>query len=102
MRHNKVGSVMTADVVRAESGTPFKEVARLLAGSVDVSVTEGVVTFTGHMERKSETEIAVSMTRRIDGVVHVFSKLTHRLDDAHLRPDDRAPHGVAEDWLRRL
>jgi CBS-domain-containing membrane protein len=71
-------------------------------GSVEVSVTEGVVTLTGHMERKSETEIAVSMTRRIDGVVHVFSKLTHRLDDAHLRPDDRAPHGVAEDWLRRL
>ena len=31
MRHDKVGSVMTADVVRAEYGTPFKEVARLLA-----------------------------------------------------------------------
>ncbi|MFE5921410.1 CBS domain-containing protein [Streptomyces sp. NPDC056468] len=31
MRHNKVGSVMTGDVVRAEYGTPFKKVARLLA-----------------------------------------------------------------------
>lgn len=31
MRHNKVGSVMTTDVVRAEYGTPFKEVAQLLA-----------------------------------------------------------------------
>ncbi|EKX67812.1 CBS domain protein [Streptomyces ipomoeae 91-03] len=31
MKHNKVGSVMTTDVVRAEYGTPFKEVARLLA-----------------------------------------------------------------------
>jgi CBS domain-containing protein len=31
MKHNKVGSVMTGDVVRAEYGTPFKEVARLLA-----------------------------------------------------------------------
>ncbi|MGW1065077.1 CBS domain-containing protein [Streptomyces aureus] len=70
--------------------------------SVEVSVTEGVVTLTGSMERKSETEIAVSMTRRLDGVVDVVSHLTHRLDDARLRPDDRAPHGVAEDWLRRL
>jgi CBS domain-containing protein len=32
MKHNKVGSVMTTDVVRAQYGTPFKEVARLLAG----------------------------------------------------------------------
>jgi CBS domain-containing protein len=31
MKHNKVGSVMTTDVVRAGYGTPFKEVARLLA-----------------------------------------------------------------------
>lgn len=31
MRHDKVSSVMTTDVVRAEYGTPFKEVARLLA-----------------------------------------------------------------------
>ena len=31
MKHGTVGSVMTADVVRATYGTPFKEVARLLA-----------------------------------------------------------------------
>ena len=31
MKHNKVGSVMTTEVVRATYGTPFKEVARLLA-----------------------------------------------------------------------
>ncbi|ANS70137.1 hypothetical protein SLINC_7913 [Streptomyces lincolnensis] len=69
---------------------------------IDVSVTEGVVTLSGQMERKSETEIAVSMTRQIDGVVAVVDKLTHRLDDAHLRPQEQALHGVADDWLRRL
>ncbi|MFJ3306687.1 CBS domain-containing protein [Streptomyces sp. NPDC086549] len=53
--------------------------------SVDVSVTEGVVTLTGHMERRSETEIALSMTRRIEGVVAVVDGLTYRLDDAGLR-----------------
>ncbi|MHC3469864.1 CBS domain-containing protein [Streptomyces sp. 7R007] len=70
--------------------------------SVDVSVVEGVVTLSGHMERKSETEIAVSMTRQIDGVVAVVDKLTYRLDDAHIRPEEPPFEGVADDWLRKL
>jgi CBS-domain-containing membrane protein len=70
--------------------------------SVDVSVTEGVVTLDGHMERKSEKEIAVSMAGRIDGVVAVVDKLTHRLDDSRVQPDEQAFHGVADDWLRRI
>ncbi|MET7479286.1 CBS domain-containing protein [Streptomyces sp. NPDC005648] len=70
--------------------------------SIDVAVVEGVVTLSGHMERKSETEIAVSMTRQIDGVVAVVDKLTFRLDDSHLRPEGPAMHGVADDWLRKL
>ena len=69
--------------------------------SIDVSVVEGVVTLTGHMERKSETEIALSMTARIDGVVGVVDRLTYRLDDARLRTQEHALHGVADDWLRR-
>ncbi|MDX3451688.1 CBS domain-containing protein [Streptomyces sp. ME02-8801-2C] len=69
--------------------------------SIDVSVVQGVVTLTGHMERKSETEIASSMTRRVDGVVGVVDELTYRLDDAHLRIQEQALHGVADDWLRR-
>ncbi|MEU9189037.1 CBS domain-containing protein [Streptomyces sp. NPDC048484] len=31
MRHDKVGSVMATEVVRTPDGTPFKEVARILA-----------------------------------------------------------------------
>ncbi|MDH6522181.1 CBS domain-containing protein [Streptomyces sp. SAI-090] len=69
---------------------------------IDVSVVQGVVTLTGHMERKSETEIALSMTRRIDGVVGVVDQLTYRLDDTHLRTQEQALHGVADDWLRRM
>ncbi|MFE6196135.1 CBS domain-containing protein [Streptomyces sp. NPDC057838] len=69
---------------------------------VDVSVVDGVVTLDGCLERKSETEIAVSMTRRIDGVVAVTDRLTYRLDDSHLRPGEPALHGVTEDWLRKL
>ncbi|GAA3494690.1 CBS domain-containing protein [Streptomyces prasinosporus] len=70
--------------------------------SIDVSVAQGVVTLTGQMERRSETEIALSMTRRVGGVVGVVDRLTHRLDDARLRVQDHALHGVADDWLRRL
>ncbi|MGW0205458.1 CBS domain-containing protein [Streptomyces sp. NPDC003233] len=70
--------------------------------SVDVSVVEGVVTLAGQMERKSETEIAVSMTKQIDGVVAVVDNLTYRLDDSHVQPAEQALHGVAEDWLRKL
>ncbi|MGW3658273.1 CBS domain-containing protein [Streptomyces sp. NPDC005151] len=67
--------------------------------SVDVSVTEGVVTLTGHTER---TEIALSMTRQISGVVGVVDNLTYRLDDSRVQPAEQALHGVADDWLRRL
>ncbi|MFE0514334.1 CBS domain-containing protein [Streptomyces sp. NPDC058964] len=75
---------------------------RLPPRSVDVSVTEGVVTLTGHAERKSEKEIALSMTRRIDGVVDVVDGLTYRLDDAHPRHREPAPRGAAGDRLRGL
>jgi CBS-domain-containing membrane protein len=74
----------------------------LVPSTVEVSVTEGVVRLSGPMERKSETAIAVSMTRQIDGVVAVVDKLSYRLDDSHLRPDEPALHGVADDWLRRM
>ncbi|MEU4659673.1 CBS domain-containing protein [Streptomyces sp. NPDC023723] len=69
----------------------------LLTGSIDVTVTEGVVTLHGQMERKSETEIAVAMTRKADGVVDVVDRLTHRFDDSDFRNDSRARGGVADD-----
>ncbi|WP_089107400.1 CBS domain-containing protein [Streptomyces hyaluromycini] len=69
--------------------------------SIEVAVAEGVVTLTGHMERRTETEIAVSMTRQTDGVVDVVDKLTYRQDDARIR-EEQALHGAADDWLRGL
>ncbi|MEV7738200.1 CBS domain-containing protein [Streptomyces sp. NPDC088921] len=70
--------------------------------SIDVSVVQGVVTLTGHMERRSETAIAPSMIARIDGVVGVVDKLTYRLDDTRLRTQEQALRGVADDWLRKM
>ncbi|MFJ9566193.1 CBS domain-containing protein [Streptomyces fuscichromogenes] len=69
--------------------------------TVEVSVTEGVVTLTGHMERQAETEIAVSMTRQVDGVVDVVDQLTYRIGEDRVR-ERQALHGAADDWLRGL
>ncbi|SER62985.1 BON domain-containing protein [Streptomyces sp. yr375] len=74
----------------------------LAPSTIDVSVVEGVVTLSGHMERKSETEIALSMTRQIDGVVAVVDKLSYRTDDSRIQPEDQRYHGVSETWLRHL
>ncbi|MET9038304.1 CBS domain-containing protein [Streptomyces mirabilis] len=74
----------------------------LSPSTVEVAVYDGVVTLTGHVERRSEAEIAASMTDRIDGVVAVVDRLTYRLDDSHLRPDEPALRGVTEEWLRKL
>ncbi|MGW3355460.1 CBS domain-containing protein [Streptomyces bungoensis] len=70
--------------------------------AVDVSVAQGVVTLSGRMERRSEAEIAVTMAKQVDGVVAVVDRLTHRLDDSRVQPAGQAPHGVADDWLRKL
>ncbi|MEU8651271.1 CBS domain-containing protein [Streptomyces sp. NPDC048737] len=70
--------------------------------SVDVFVTEGVVTLDGRMERRSETEIAVAMARRTDGAVGVVDRLTYRMDDTRPRPDTRVPHGAADGRPRRI
>ncbi|WP_150136386.1 hypothetical protein [Streptomyces hyaluromycini] len=55
----------------------------------------------GRLERRSEIPVAVGGTRRLDGVVEVVDRLTHRLDDRRPRPAEQALHGVAEDLLRR-
>ncbi|MGW3647126.1 BON domain-containing protein [Streptomyces sp. NPDC000878] len=70
--------------------------------AVDITVREGVVTLSGQLEHRTEIEIAVRLTRQIDDVVAVADQLTFRLDDAHLRLTERATHGVADDWLRKL
>ncbi|MFF7928282.1 BON domain-containing protein [Streptomyces mirabilis] len=70
--------------------------------SIDVSVVEGVVTLFGQMERKSEPEIAVSMTRRIDGVVAVVDQLSYRWDDSRIQAEEQKYHGVTEDWVHHL
>ncbi|QEU90119.1 CBS domain-containing protein [Streptomyces kanamyceticus] len=70
--------------------------------TITIEVRDGVVTFEGKLERRSEIPIVLHMTREIDGVVAVVDKLTFHVDDSHLQPTDQALWGVADDWLRKL
>jgi CBS domain-containing protein len=61
--------------------------------AVDVLVAEGVVTLRGRLERRSEAEAAVSMARKVDGVVAVVDELGHRIDDSRWKPERGRPRG---------
>jgi osmotically-inducible protein OsmY len=71
MAHRKVGEVMTADaeVVSDIFAGYLRTSPRLLK----VSVTDGVVTLGGEVEKKSMIPLAVRMTQPADGVVDVVA-----------------------------
>ena len=48
---------------------------------VVVDVSDGVITLTGQLERRSLTPITVSLVHGLDGVVDVVDRLTFELDD---------------------
>ena len=50
--------------------------------AVKVEVCWNVVTFSGEVDRKSETEIVTRLARELDGVVGVIDQMTYRWDDA--------------------
>jgi CBS domain-containing protein len=53
--------------------------------SVDVDVRSNVVTLVGEVDRKSDADILARVTREMDGVVGVVSRLTYRWDDTSAR-----------------
>lgn len=48
---------------------------------LDVSVTNGVVTFVGEIGTRNEARLLAELASRLDGVLHVESELVWRLDD---------------------
>ncbi|UIX34176.1 CBS domain-containing protein [Streptomyces sp. GQFP] len=80
----------------------FVKTLWLAPHTVEAGVRDGVVTLTGQLERRSNIPVALGMTRRTDGVVEVVDHLSYRFDDRRLQPTGQAPHGAADDWLRRL
>ena len=48
---------------------------------LNVTVTNGVVTFVGEIGTRNEARLLAELASRLDGVLHVESKLVWRLDD---------------------
>ena len=53
---------------------------------VKLAVREGVVTLAGRVEAKSMIDLAVRMSRSVDGVVDVVEQLGYAVDDTHVPP----------------
>lgn len=51
------------------------------AETVEVDVKANVITLSGVVDRRSDSEILSRVSREIDGVVEVVNQLTHRWDD---------------------
>ncbi|MFG1928603.1 CBS domain-containing protein [Cryptosporangium sp. NPDC048952] len=59
-------------------------IARVLSLSptaITVRVANGVVTMSGHVERRSQADTLIALVRRVDGVVSVDHEDLHYLDD---------------------
>ena len=50
-----------------------------------VAVTDGIVTLSGKLDRRSTVEIADRLVRAVDGVVDVVNGLTYQVDDSEKR-----------------
>ena len=86
-----VGLVSRGDLVRAFA-RPDDEIRReieedvvrkalwLDPASLDVTVTNGIVTLAGDVASAADAELLPTLTRKVPGVVQVSSSLTHRVE----------------------
>ena len=51
--------------------------------NVAITVTDGVVTLAGELEKKSMIPMAIRMAQAVDGVVDVVGQLSFAIDDTH-------------------
>lgn len=69
----------------------FKRVLALEPGTVEATVTGGIVELAGEVDRRTVAELAVRLTRTVPGVIDVVDKMTFDFDDGELARWD--PHG---------
>ncbi|MGZ4104699.1 MAG: CBS domain-containing protein [Actinomycetota bacterium] len=67
---------------------------------IAVSVSDGVVTVEGRLERKSLIPITLALIGSVDGVVGVVDHLWFEIDDTHMKPEGEPVWGVLPRALR--
>jgi CBS domain-containing protein len=97
-----VGIVSRADLVRAYVRSD-DELAQTIREDVifrslwldpvlfTISVADGVVSITGHVERRSTAEMIEHAIRMVPGVVDVRAAVGWSMDDANLKPASHDP-----------
>lgn len=70
-----------ADIAHEIREDVLKRSLMVETADVDVKVRQGVVTLSGHVERRSRAQLAVRLAARVDGVVDVVDELQWTRDD---------------------
>lgn len=74
----------------------LRRVMSVADGSMAVYATDGVVTLSGKVERRSVAKLAVHLARQVAGVIDVVDELAYDLDDTrHVDTRTGMPFGVA-------
>lgn len=87
-RRDVIGTFLRDDeVIRADiEEHVFKRGMWLFPGTLTVTVTGGVATLGGSVERRTTAQIAGQLTQAVPGVVDVRNTLTYELDDTVTSP----------------
>lgn len=82
-RRDVIGTFLRPDDdIRADIAEHvFKHGMWLFPGTLDVTVTDGVATLTGSVERRTTALVAGQLTQSVSGVIGVKNKVTYDLDD---------------------
>jgi IMP dehydrogenase/GMP reductase len=81
-----------AEIRREVVNDVLRGVLAVEDGAIQVSVTDGVVSLVGQLDRRSAAELAEHLAARIDGVVRVVNHLGYDYDDSFLA--GMAPNSV--------
>lgn len=85
-----------ADIRREVVEEVLRRVMSVEDGSITVYTTDGVVTLSGTVDRRSVAKTVVHLSRQVAGVVDVVDELAYHLDDTrHVDTRTGMPFGVA-------
>ena len=76
---------MLREVRARMSGSDRRRTMLLDAPTLVISVTDGIVTATGEVDRKTDAEILTRLSAAVAGVVAVDSHIRYRYDDEKQR-----------------